>query len=83
MNVTSPLWRVMLLAEKYGRQRLTLREISEQIGIAPKTIRNKRCAGEFLWITQNGRELSADVGDVAAWLEEQSQRARQTGGEAR
>jgi hypothetical protein len=64
------LWRVLLLAEKYGRMTLTLDEVSEQICLAPSTIRNRRVKGEFPWLIADGRQLSADVQDVASYLEE-------------
>lgn len=72
------LWRVMFLTERYGRMTLTLEEVSEQIGITPSTIKNRRTRGEFAWIKSDGRALSADVADVAAYLEQQ----RRTAGEA-
>lgn len=68
------LWRVMFLAEKYGRMTLTLDEVAEQIGLAPSTIKNRRTRGEFAWIKSSGRELSADVADVAEYLEQERQR---------
>lgn len=64
------LWRVLFLAEKYGRMSLTLDEIAEQIGIAPGTIRNRRQTGDFDWIRSDGRQLYADVADVAQYLEQ-------------
>lgn len=63
-----PLWRVLFLAERYGRMTLTLDEIAEQIGIAPGTIRNRRTKGEFQWMQSDGRKLTADVEDVAAYI---------------
>lgn len=66
----SSMWRVAFLAEKYGRMTLTLDEVSEQIGLAPGTIRNRRTRGEFAWLRTDGRELSADVADVASYLEQ-------------
>lgn len=65
------LWRVMFLAELYGRMRLTLPEIAEQIGISEQTIRNRRARGDLQWIKVDGRDLFADVADVAAYLEQQ------------
>lgn len=65
----SALWRVMFLAEKYGRMTLTLDEVAEQIGLAPGTIKNRRGRGDFQWLRTEGRELCADVSDVAAYLE--------------
>lgn len=65
-----PLWRVLFLAEKYGRMTLTLDEIAEQIGIAPGTIRNRRTKGEFQWLNADGRTLTADAADVASFLEQ-------------
>lgn len=64
------LWRHIFLAERYGRMRLTLKEVAEQIGLAEQTIRNRRARGEFQWIKPDGRELFADVSDVAAYLEQ-------------
>lgn len=64
------LWRVLFLAEKYGRMTLTLDEVAEQIGLAPGTIRNRRTRGEFQWLRSDGRTLTADVQDVAAFLEQ-------------
>lgn len=64
------LWRAMFLTEHYGRMTLTLDEIAEQIGLAPSTIKNRRSQGDFLWIRSDGRQLSADVADVAAYLEQ-------------
>ena len=68
------LWRVMFLAEKYGRLTLKLDEVAEQIGLAPATIRNRRTRGEFSWLRSDGRQLFADVADVAAYLEERRRR---------
>lgn len=72
------LWRVMFLAEKYGRMTLDLPEVAEQIGLKPSTIKNRRTRGEFGWLKSDGRELRADVADVAAYLESQSHTARVT-----
>lgn len=63
------LWRVMFLAERYGRMTLTLEEVAEQIGMAAGTIKNRRTKGEFAWVRSDGRALCADVADVAAFLE--------------
>lgn len=68
--MAATLWRVMFLAEKYGRMTLTLDEVAEQIGMAPQTIRNHRMRGDFAWLKTEGRALSADVADVAAFLEQ-------------
>lgn len=75
----STIWRVMFLAEKYGRMTLTLDEVAEQIGLAAATIKNRRARGdtEFDWLRPDGRSLCADVADVAAYLEH-----RRTAGEA-
>lgn len=64
------LWRVMFLTERYGRMTLTLDEVSEQIGLAASTIKNRRSLGEFAWLRADGRQLYADVADVAAYLEQ-------------
>lgn len=66
----STIWRVMFLAEKYGRMTLTLDEVAEQIGLAAATIKNRRARGEFDWLRADGRSLYADVQDVAAFLEQ-------------
>lgn len=66
-----PLWRILFLAETYGRMTLTLDEVAEQIGLAPGTIRNRRTRGEFGWLRTDGRTLTADVQDVANFLERQ------------
>lgn len=65
------LWRTIFLAEKYGRMRLRLPEISEQLGIREQTIRNRKSAGEYQWIKADGRDLFADVSDLAEHLESQ------------
>jgi hypothetical protein len=67
---TRTLWRVLFLAEQYGRMTLNLDEVASQIGIAPGTIRNRRTRGEFQWFKADGRALYADVSDVAAFLEQ-------------
>lgn len=67
------LWRVMFLAERYGRMTMTLDEVAEQIGMAPSTIKNRRSSSqgtEFAWLRADGRSLCADVADVAAFLEQ-------------
>jgi len=64
------LWRVVFLAEHYGRMTLTLEEVAQQIGLAPATIRNRRTRGEFVWLRSDGRQLCADVADVAQYLED-------------
>lgn len=74
----SALWRVMFLAERYGRMTMTLDEVAEQIGVAAATIRNRRVGGEFAWFKTDGRSLYADVADVAAYLEDR--RSREQGG---
>lgn len=66
----STIWRVMFLAEKYGRMTMTLEEVAEQIGLAAATIKNRRARGEFQWLKADGRALYADVQDVAAFLEQ-------------
>lgn len=71
----APLWRVLFLAERYGRMILTLDEVADQIGLAAGTIRNRRTRGEFSWLRSDGRSLYADVQDVALYLEEARQRA--------
>lgn len=68
--MTPSLWRVMFLAEKYGRMTLTLEEVAEQIGLASATIKNRRARGEFGWLKTDGRSLYADVQDVAVFLEQ-------------
>lgn len=67
----STIWRVMFLAEKYGRMTMTLDEVAEQIGMAAATIKNRRSRrdAEFDWLRPDGRGLCADVADVAAYLE--------------
>lgn len=69
------LWRVMFLAEKYGRMTITLDEVAEQIGLAPSTIKNRRTSGEFAWLKADGRALYADVADVADYLERRRSRS--------
>lgn len=66
------LWRAMFLTEHYGRMTLTLDEVSEQIGLASSTIKNRRSkvGGGFDWLKSDGRQLYADVADVAAYLEQ-------------
>ncbi len=66
----SQLWRAMFLTEHYGRMTLTLPEVSEQIGLAASTIKARRTQGEFAWLRSDGRQLYADVADVAAYLEQ-------------
>lgn len=65
----STIWRVMFLAERYGRLTMTLDEVAAQVGLAPATIKNRRVNGEFAWLKSDGRSLYADVQDVAAFLE--------------
>jgi hypothetical protein len=67
---TRTLWRVLFLAEQYGRMTLNLDEIAAQVGLASGTIRNRRMRGEFQWLKADGRALYADVSDVAAYLEQ-------------
>lgn len=64
------IWRVMFLAERYGRMTLTLEEVAEQIGLSPATIKNRRVRGEFAWLRSDGRSLYADAQDVASYLEQ-------------
>jgi hypothetical protein len=68
-RTTTSLWRVLFLAEQYGRMTLTLDEFAKQAGIAPGTIKNRRMRGEFDWLKSDGRGLYADVQDVAHFLE--------------
>ena len=70
------LWQAMFLAERYGRLTLTLDEVAEQIGLAAGTIRNRRTGGDFAWLKSDGRELRADVSDVAEYLAQQRRIAR-------
>ena len=69
-------WRYFFIAEKYGRTVLKLPEIAEQLGLSPQTIRNRKAKGEFRWIKPDGRDLRADVVDVADYLEQQRQQAQ-------
>lgn len=71
------LWRAMFLTEHYGRMTLKLDEVADQIGLAASTIKARRVNGEFAWLKSDGRQLYADVADVAAYLEQ-----RRTAGEA-
>jgi hypothetical protein len=65
------IWRVMFLAEKYGRMTMTLDEVAEQIGLAAATIRTRRSRdSDFQWLKADGRALYADVADVAQYLEQ-------------
>jgi len=64
-----PLWRVLFLSEQYGRMTLSLDEVAQQIGYAAGTIKNRRMRGEFSWLRADGRNLYADVADVAQYLE--------------
>jgi hypothetical protein len=72
---TDKLWRILFLAERYGRMTLSLNEVAEQIGLSAGTIKNRRMRGEFDWLRSDGRQLYADVQDVAQYLEEARQRA--------
>lgn len=65
------MWRVMFLAERYGRMRLKLPEIAEQLGLAEQTIRNRRTKGDFQWIKTDGRDLFCDIADLIAYLDQQ------------
>lgn len=69
------LWRVMFLAERYGRMTMTLDEVAEQIGLAPATIKSRRVRGEFQWLRTDARVLYADVRDVADSIEQQREKA--------
>ena len=60
----------MFLTEHYGRMTLSLDEVAEQIGLAPSTIKNRRLQGDFPWLRADGRQLYADVADVASYLEQ-------------
>ncbi len=64
------LWRAMFLTEHYKRMTMTLPEVAEQIGLAPATIKARRMQGEFSWLRSDGRQLYADVADVASYLEQ-------------
>ena len=71
------LWRVALLADKYGRQRLKLSEIAVELGVAEQTMRNRMSRNPTLypWIKRDeGGLVFADVADLAEYLE----RARAT-----
>lgn len=70
------LWRVLFLSEKYGRMRLTLPEVAEQLGLSEQTIRNRRMKGDFEWLKSDGRNLYADVTDLAHYLEQQRHTSR-------
>jgi hypothetical protein len=71
----APLWRILFLAERYGRMILSLAEVADQLGVSPGTIKNRRMRGEFDWLRTDGRQLYADVQDVAQYLEEARQHA--------
>lgn len=70
--------RVFMLFEKYGnRQVLTLDEVAAECCVSPKTIINRRSAGTgFAWLNHDGRGLSADVFDLADYLESQRHSVR-------
>ena len=70
MSKPTAMWRVLFLAEQYGRMTMSLEEVATQIALAPGTIRNRRTRGEFGWLRADGRSLYADVADVAAYLDE-------------
>jgi hypothetical protein len=57
----------MLLAI-YGKPRLSLKEVCHAIGMPVKTAYNKRSARSFP-VPMNGDPLTADVRDVAAYLD--------------
>lgn len=71
------LWRAMFLTEHYGRMTLKLDEVADQIGLAASTIKARRVQGEFAWLRSDGRQLYADVVDVAKYVED---RRREAGG---
>lgn len=57
--------------ERYGKWRLTLEEVAEQLDLKPGTIRNKINRGEITWMHKDGEstQLFADARDVAAHLD--------------
>lgn len=68
-HVVRTLWRVLFLAERYGRMTKALDEVAELIGLAPATIKSWRVRGEFQWLKTAGRALYADMQDLADWVE--------------
>lgn len=71
-------WRVFFIAEKYGRTRLKLPEIAQQLGYAEGTVRNKINRGElpFIYKDADSSTLYADAHDLAEYLEHQSRTAK-------
>lgn len=57
-----------ILLGLYGTLRIDLDQVCEAIGMKKRTAYNKRCAGSFP-IPMSGDPLSADVRDVAAYLD--------------
>lgn len=64
-----------MIADKYGRWRLTLPEIAKELGIAEQTVRNKLSKGELAFIYKDGGTLFADARDVAEYLDKQRPQA--------
>ena len=64
--------------EKYGRWRLKVPEIAEQLGYAEGTVRNKINRGElpFVYKDPESSALYADARDLAAYLDQQRKQAR-------
>jgi predicted DNA-binding transcriptional regulator AlpA len=63
------------LFEKYGRPRLNMKELADALGISSGTLYNKINKGTLGVRTYEDGTRWADIRDVAAYLDEQRQKA--------
>lgn len=66
----------MLLAMKYNRLRLTIKEVADELGLACGSIHNRRSLGTFPIRTyEDGGRVFADVRDLGDYLDRMREEA--------
>lgn len=68
---------VYMLLGIYGKSSLALPEVCKEIGMDIKTAYNRRSSHNFP-IPMSGKPLTADVRDVAAYLDAKREEAKKT-----
>lgn len=65
-----------MLEQRYKRQRITVDELAEQLGVTPGHVRNKKANGGLeIKSIKEGSKVFFDILEVARYLEEEANRA--------